>query len=111
MPTLKELTMLVGMTLKEGHSHSGKTLEGFRALIQPGGDEGSPRTRKSPLARPGRDPSSNICAADNAGCINLAHWFFLTTTTTKEAWNLPGSSGADFTFPMQGPGFDPWAGN
>ena len=36
------------MTLKEGHTHSRKTLEGFRALIQPGGDEGSPEHRKAP---------------------------------------------------------------
>ena len=59
------------MTLKEGHTHSGKTLEGLRALIQPGGDEGSPRTQKSPLARLGRDPGSNICAADSAVLTRL----------------------------------------
>ena len=79
------------MTLKEDHTHSGKTLERFRTLIQTGGDEGSPRTQKRSLAQLGMHPGSNICAADNAGCVNSTYGFFLAKKK-KKAWDLPGSS-------------------
>ena len=76
------------MTLKEDHTHSGKTLERFRTLIQTGGDEGSPRIQKRSLAQLGMHPGSNICAADNAGCVNSTYGFFLAKKKKKPGTSL-----------------------
>ena len=74
------------MTLKEDYTRSRETLAEFRTLTQLGGAKGSPEAQKRPLARLGRHPGPDFGAADKAGCVNLACWFFLAK---KEAFQTP----------------------
>lgn len=85
--------MLVGMTLKEGHSYSGKTLRDSGPSSNLGGDKGSPRTRKSPLPQIQAGTPAQISVLLTV--LAVLTWLIgFLNNNNKRSLEPPGSSGA-----------------